>query len=642
MGERRAPPQVVIGTAGHVDHGKSSLVRALTGTDPDRLPEEKRRGMTLDLGFAFLPGAAEGAGVDLAFIDCPGHERFVRHLIAGAGSIDGGLLVISAAEGPCAQTREHLDILRLLGLRWGRVVLSKCDLVDADGLAAAAALAGDLVAGTVLAAEPPLAVSAQRGDGLAELAAWLFRRAADHRGGSGAHARLPIDRVFAVQGHGTVVTGTLLAGELALGDAIELYPGGLARVRSLQVNRRPVDRAFTGQRTAVNLAGIEREAIARGAWIATPGTLAATTVVDVGLEVLPIGVAHRQRVDVHHGTASVAARVHLLQTDAAGAGAHDAQLRLEEALHVQPGDRLVLRRPSPSATVAGAVVVDVAPPRHRRFSDAVRARFAAGRGSEGERLLGWLSARAGDPPTHTELVAWAGGPLPAEAMLAAAIGQVRARHLGAETWWWAETAWAAARAEVVERLRRAHSAEAERCWYTALELGVADRPAQRDLLAALVGDGVIAGWDGRFALDEAVPSLPAVLVEAARSLLASYRAAGLQPPYDHPALAAQPDPRRAARALTALRERGRLLRVDGLHHLDRAAGDELVVRVRAALAAGEAIDVQWMKRTWGLTRKHAVPLLEWLDAIAVTRRVGDERKAGPRSALPIPVLGGEP
>jgi selenocysteine-specific elongation factor len=643
MAARTAPLQVTIGTAGHVDHGKTSLVEALTGVNPDRLPEEKRRGLTIELGFAFLPGEA---GIDLAFIDCPGHERFVHHMVAGAGSMEGCLLIVAANEGPCAQTREHLDILRLLGLRWGRVILTKADLMDAAGLAAAAELANELVAGTPFAAEPPLAVSAHDGRGLPELKRWLFERAAEQRRQtSGVHARLPVDRVFSLAGHGTVVTGTLLSGELSPGDEVCLHPGGKARVRSLQVNRISVDRAVAGQRTAVNLVGIERDQVKRGAWLATPDTLQASREVDVRLDVLALGLKHRAEVLVHHGTTHVTARVHLLHADLAEGGCHDAQLRLDEELFLRAGDRLVLRRPSPAANLAGAVVVDAAPPHHRRFSDEARAWFAARTGRGTDALLAWLGGSA-EPPTASDAEAWAGGPAPLAAAVAAAGPLVLWRQVGASRRLWASSTWAALADSVLAWLGSRLAARSEQPWIGQEDLraAVAARLSEAcwlDLLGQLDGGGRIARREGRVTVPALIGPLPERLRAAALALWRIYDAAGLEPPYDHPCWAAQPDPELAALAHRALAERGWLLRLNDRQHLHRRHAERLATTVRAAVARGP-LGVGAAKSDLGLPRKYVIPYLEWCDAIGLTRRAGDARIAGPHDRLTIPTLGEPP
>lgn len=643
MAARTAPLQVVIGTAGHVDHGKTSLVEALTGSNPDRLPEEKRRGMTIELGFAFARGEA---GIDLAFIDCPGHERFVHHMVAGAGSMEGCLLIVAANEGPCAQTREHLDILRLLGLRWGRVVLTKSDLMDEAGLAAARDLALELVAGTPFATEPPLAVSAHSGAGLPELKAWLFERAAEQRRlTSGVHARLPVDRVFSLAGHGTVVTGTLLSGELSPGDEVALHPGGTARVRSLQVNRVSVDRALAGQRTAVNLTGIERDQVRRGAWLATPGTLQATREVDVRLEVLAASLKHRAEVLVHHGTTHVTARVHLLHSDLAEGGSHDAQLRLDEELFLRPGDRLVLRRPSPAANLAGALVVDAAPPHHRRFSDEARAWFAARTGRGADALLAWLGGSP-EPPTLAEAEAWAGGPAPLAGVITEAAARVLWRQVGASRRLWSATVWNGLADALHAHLAARLTAKPEFPWFGQEDLRAAlaarlSEPCWLDLLVQLDHDGRIARREGRVTVPSLIGPLPERLRPAAAALWRTYDAAGLEPPYDHPCWAAQPDPELAALAHRALAERGWLLRLNDRQHLHRRHAEALAATVRAALAHGP-LTVGAAKSDLGLPRKYVIPYLEWCDAIGLTRRQGDARIAGMHDKLAIPTLGEAP
>src|SRR5574341_1079280 len=304
----------IVGTAGHIDHGKSALVHALTGTDPDRLKEEKERGITIDLGFAHLP--LDGSVV-ASFIDVPGHEKFVRNMLAGAHGIDAVLLVVAADESVMPQTREHFHICRLLGVPRGLVALTKCDVADRESQALAALETAELVAGSFLAGAPLVRVSARTGEGLPELRAALLAlaQASPPRPAQGL-LRLPIDRVFTIKGFGVVATGTLVAGTLTVGEELEAMPSGRrARVRGLQVHGELVERSLAGTRTAVNLAGVETEELARGFVLVRPGSLPATSMLDVELELLPDAkpLPDGARVRVHAASAEVLARVRLLQ-----------------------------------------------------------------------------------------------------------------------------------------------------------------------------------------------------------------------------------------------------------------------------------------------------------------------------------------
>jgi len=352
---------LTVGTAGHVDHGKTWLVRALTGKDTDRLPEERRRGISIDLGYAPLD---LGGGRRLSLVDVPGHERFVRTMVAGATGIDLFLLVVDAAEGARPQTHEHLAILRLLGVEHGVVAVTKADAVDAETLALALAEAEELVPGA-----EAVAVSARTGAGLDELRAALARAAADVLARSScvrsAAARLHVDRVFSLRGIGTVATGTLWSGTVAAGDSLVAEPGGRAvRVRSVQVHDRPVERAEAGQRVAVALTGVERRELSRGEALVAPGAFRPSYRLDIVLEELE-PIADGARLHVHHGTASTPARV-------VRAGTRHAQLRLAARVVAARGDRVVLRG---ETTVGGGLVLDPSPPRHAdpaRFERAER------------------------------------------------------------------------------------------------------------------------------------------------------------------------------------------------------------------------------------------------------------------------------
>src|SRR5437660_347449 len=364
----------VVGTAGHIDHGKSTLITALTGIDPDRLAEEKRRGMTIDLGFAhmILP-----SGREIGIVDVPGHARFMRNMLAGAHGLDAVLLVIAADEGVMPQTREHLDIVDLLEVRRGLVVLTKADLVDGEWLSLVRDEVTAAVKGTSLEGSPVLPVSAVTGAGLPELVAALDQllESSPPRADLG-RPRLPIDRVFTMSGFGSVVTGTLVDGTLRVGDAVEIHSSGRpARIRGLQVHNAKVESVGPGSRVAANLAGVEKEEVARGDVLSAPGVVRSTRRIDAHVRVLrsaPQPLRHGAEVLLHAGTADVACRVIVLGAGEVGAGGEGwAQLFLERPIAAAGLDRFVLRVPSPAATIAGGTFLDVAPRRHQRHDPAV-------------------------------------------------------------------------------------------------------------------------------------------------------------------------------------------------------------------------------------------------------------------------------
>lgn len=363
---------LILGTAGHIDHGKTSLVKALTGIDTDRLKEEKARGITIELGFAHLelPGV-----IRFGIVDVPGHEKFVRTMVAGVGGMDLVMLVIAADEGVMPQTREHLDILRLLGVQSGLVALTKRDMVDPEWLALVTEEVREFTAGSFLEQAPIVPVSARSGEGLAELKrelAQLGEQATEKR--REGPFRLPVDRVFTVAGFGTVVTGTLLSGEMRVGDELELLPSGReGKVRGIQAHGAKVEQGAAGQRLAVNLQGIDLDQVRRGDTVVAPGVFRTTRAVDARLDYLasaPHDLRHRTTLRLHSATYEVSAQVILLDRDLLKPGESAAvQLRLKGPVLLSSGDSYILRASSPATTVAGGIVLDPFPPRRRRRSD---------------------------------------------------------------------------------------------------------------------------------------------------------------------------------------------------------------------------------------------------------------------------------
>ena len=374
----------VVGTAGHIDHGKSTLITALTGIDPDRLAEEKRRGMTIDLGFAHL---TLPSGREIGIVDVPGHARFMRNMLAGAHGLDAVLLVVAADEGVMPQTREHLDVIDLLDVQRGLIVVTKADLVDEDWLALVTEEVRATTRGTSLAGSEVIPVSAVARQGLTELTAALdaLLGGASLREDSG-RPRLPIDRVFTMSGFGTVVTGTLVDGSFAVGDEMEVMPGGRrVRIRGLQRHNRKVERVGPGNRVAANLSGVEKSELSRGDVLARPGALRASRRMDASVRVVASAaqrLRHGAELLLHTGSVEVTGRTIVLDADEIAAGGTGwVQLYLERPIAVAAGDRFVLRTPSPPMTIAGGTILDVAPRKHARHDSAVReslARRAAG------------------------------------------------------------------------------------------------------------------------------------------------------------------------------------------------------------------------------------------------------------------------
>jgi selenocysteine-specific elongation factor len=605
-------------------------VRALTGTDPDRLKEEKERGITIDLGFAHCE---LGDGVVASFVDVPGHERFVRHMLAGAHGIDAVALVVAADESVMPQTREHFHICRLLGVPRGLVVLTKCDAADEDSQAIAELEVRELVAGSFLDEAALVRVSARTGEGLPALreALLALARASPPRPAEGL-LRLPVDRVFSMKGFGTVVTGTLVAGELTTGEEIEALPSGrLARVRGLQVHGESVECAAAGTRTAVNLAG-EVEGLARGEVLTRPGTLRATSMVDAVVSLLPDArpLADGARVRVHVASAEVLARVRLLGPDSLEPGTSElAQLRLERPAVAGRGDRLVLRSYSPPDTIAGAVVVDPVPPRRstsdrpaverlRDASDLLAAAEAmvAEAASSGiaapllaARLTVPLARLSAEVPASASMVAL--GPDPAVVLSRGALARMGEEALVA--------------------LEAFHEGSPLKVAMPREELrgrvfGAAPAIAFEQVLADLAAAGRVRLLPDAVAAARHEVRLSAGEEEARTLLLETALAAGLSG-VELPALAerSKRDARlleRVARVLTTERVLGRV--GEGLLvHRDRL--EALKLQVRERWPAGSKIEVGAFKDLTGLSRKYVIPLLEYLDRERVTRRAGNDR-----------------
>jgi selenocysteine-specific elongation factor len=623
----------VIGTAGHVDHGKSTLVQALTGINPDRLREEQEREMTIDLGFAWL---TLPNGESIGIVDVPGHRDFIENMLAGVGGIDAALFVIAADEGVMPQTREHLAILDLLRIPGGVVALTKIDLIDdPDWLELVQADVSEALQGTVLDGAPIIPVSARTGQGLAELTAALQEVLArtpprPDRG----RPRLWIDRVFTIGGFGTVVTGTLVDGHLEVGQEVEILPRGLrARIRGLQTHKTRIQRAVPGSRVAINLTGISKQDLARGDLVTTPGWLRPTTLTDVRLDLLrdaPFPLKHNAFVKFFCGSAETVARVRLLGTETLAPGESGwVQLELDDPLPLVRGDRFIIRVPSPAVTVGGGEVVDPNPGRkHRRFRPEVLARLETlARGTPAEVLLQTLERRG--PLTVRDLLEVSGlGEAAPEALaelfstgdavvLDAVPEPAPARLVVSRSWWSATTA------RMRDELAAYHARYPLRPGMSREELRSAlrlDPRAYNGLLARAAADGLIVDEAATVRLPEHQVRFSPQQQQAVDDLLARFRAA----PY------ATPSVKEAAalvgeEVLGVLLARGDLVQVSPEVLFLRETYEEMVERIRTHIQQQGSITLAQVRDLFQTSRKYAQALLEYLDGVGVTRRVGDER-----------------
>ena len=617
MGSAR---RFVIGTAGHIDHGKTALVKALTGVDTDRWEEEKRRGITIDLGFAPLP---LGDALQASVVDVPGHEGFVRNMLAGATGIDVALLVIAADEGLMPQTEEHLAIVELLGVRRGIPVLTKRDLVDAEWLDLIRAEVAKRLAGSRVRWAPPVAVSSVSGEGLDELRGALTAAAQDltERPADDLF-RLPIDRVFAVAGAGTVVTGSTWSGSVAVGESVHLLPlDRVVRVRSIEVHGQAAERAVPGRRTALALVGVERDELARGHVAVRGDGWRATTLLDAAVELLPAArrpLASRTRVRVHLGTAEVLARVVQVAGIAPGSSGL-ARLVLEGPLVARGGDRFVLRSFSPVTTIGGGVVLDPFPPQP---GPRLRHRGLALTQTPAERLLGWVSeAGLAGVPTRdlpvrlgilpgdvTGVIATAGKPV----LVSGDVLAGRA-HIAAEA---ERLANVVAAHHAAHPLDRGMSLQALRAAMGDVPAAVVDQVLELGVRKKLIE---VEGGDVRR------PGWKAAVDPAARAKLAArVAAAGWQVPTVaelQREFAAEP----VGPLLAHLARDGAVEQMDQERYADpKALGDFRVALEAALKELGRATPAE-LKERFGLTRKHLIPLLEWSDRRGITRRTGDSR-----------------
>jgi len=650
---------IIVGTAGHIDHGKTALVRALTGIDADRLPEEKRRGITIDIGFADL----DLGDVRVGFVDVPGHERFVKNMLAGAHGIDLVALVIAADESVMPQTREHFDICRLLNVQKGLVVITKKDLVEDDLLQLVRAEAEELVADSFLDGAPIIAVSSRTGESLEELKQVLRKIGLEVGPRSPEFVtRLPIDRSFTMRGFGAVVTGTLIAGEIAEGDELELLPargrmrthsiapsltggfpaGAMVRVRGVQVHGSPVKRALAGQRTAINLGGVEAAAIERGMVLAEAGRLRPVQIVDARVQLLadsPRAVRSRQRLRVHLGAAEVLARVRVLEeTGEIKPGAHGfVQLRFESPIVGVLGDRFILRSYSPQQTIGGGTILDAfaAKPRARDLA-AIRARLKILlEGDRASQLKQFVESADRHGLRRADLAARTGwreeviGRASQEALESGTIvdaeGVLLSRAIFDEL-----------KNKVLEEVAKHHAREPLSrglAKETLRERRFAKAPPEifRGVLTHLENEGTIVSEKDVVRAREHTRELSDADARLRERIEKIYQHAALSAPtlaeaFDQAGVPGSAQ-QHGRKVLQLLIDGGALVRVSGEMFFHRGALDDLIKKLReyASRNSDRTIDVAKFKDLAGVTRKYAIPLLEHLDRTRVTRREGDRR-----------------
>lgn len=629
---------IIVGTAGHVDHGKTCLIKALTGVDTDRLKEEKQRGITIELGFADLRAPD---GQTIGIIDVPGHERFIKNMLAGIGGIDLVLLVVAADEGVMPQTVEHLDILKLLGIKRGIIALTKADTVDTDWLELVAEDVREAVKGSFLEGAPVVEVSSFTGQNIDQLRNMIFEMVEDcgEKNNNPALLRIPIDRVFTIGGFGTVITGTLTEGEISVGQEVEIYPEGkTAKVRNLQVHGRMVEKAYGGQRTAVNLVNIKKEEIRRGNVLAAKGSLHASMMVDAKITMLADAkreLLNGSRVHLYYGSDEVLCKAVLLDADALAPGESGyAQLRLEGEIAVRQGDRFVVRFYSPVETIGGGVILDANPKKRKRFDEkTLKALEIKEKGEdsdlleqlirEGSRELLSVEGLAAKMRRRPEEMAAMLAPMLEEGKVVMLLEKVPVHREYLEQV--GETAGKLLgeyheknplspgmpkeefRAKLLAKLRRKDSREADLLMGRLERVGVIK-----------VGENTIASATFEISYTPEQRKLR-------DRLEAEYRSKGFEAPEMDEILAAEKDKNAVKQTVLALVNEGALARIQGQVYMHREFHDKALDMIRSHIEAKGSITLAEARDLMNTSRKYALMVLDYTDEKKITVKVGDER-----------------
>jgi selenocysteine-specific elongation factor len=611
----------VLGTAGHIDHGKTLLVKALTGIDTDRLREEKERGMTIELGFAWLKLPS---GREVGIVDVPGHERFVKNMLAGVGGIDLALLIVAANEGVMPQTREHLAILDLIGVKKGIVVITKKDLVDADILALVKMEIEEVIASTTIAGAPLLAVSSVTGEGLPELLAAIdnLLSATEPKKDMG-RPRLPIDRIFTIAGSGTVVTGTLIDGKLSVGQEVEIVPSGLkSRIRGLQTHKTKEDVATPGSRVAANLVGINTAQLNRGDVVTTPGWLKPARMVTAKLSLISYlkrPLKHSAEVSFHTLAAEAMATVRLLESDDLKPGASTwAQFVLESPVAAIKGDRYIIR--SPMETLGGGVIVEAQAKRLRRFRPEVIENLKAREGGTSEEII--MAALETQQPLEPGALTTKLNLSAAEALEAIQglikEGRIISLGEGEHRLLFTSLGWSRQAEKVTAALAEYHKKFPVRSGMPKIELSGRLKLGNlaNAALEKLAGQGVIVEESGHARLPSHTAKLTPAQQTKMDAFLKSLAASPFSPPSE---LIPEAD------LLHALIEQGKAVKVSDSIVFSRAAYDEMLSKITAQIKAKGKISLGEVRDMFGTSRKYVQALLEYLDREKITKRVGDDR-----------------
>lgn len=628
---------IILGTAGHVDHGKTALIKALTGIDTDRLKEEKARGITIELGFASLelPG-----GLTLGIVDVPGHEKFVKHMVSGATGIDLVLMVIAADEGVMPQTREHLHICSLLGIKKGLVALTKIDMVDEDWLELVHEDIRGFLKDTFLADSPIMPVSAMTGAGLPELVDAIGKAAAaiEETSDTGLF-RMPVDRVFTMRGFGTVVTGTVTSGQIKVGEALEIQPGGeAAKIRGLQIHNRPADTAEAGQRTAINLQGMEKSDIERGRVLSRPGTLEATHRLDVYFEYLPgVGkkIKNRTIVRFHTGTSEIMARLILLNRDDLEPGQNAyAQINLESPIVAAAKDRFVVRRYSPITTIGGGVIIDPLPYKHKRHIDAVLQELSSlHAGTDLERTATIIERTAFDGITTAHLIVRTGiNGTAIKTLLAGLNGKGQIVTLeGEESRIISRSAYEKLQGKILSETRQFHDKYPLKEGIPKEELrNVMGSYIHPKLFNAAVKDlekgARIVAEKENVRLPGHRVDLSGELEDLRAQIVDLYRGAGLAAPTVKEVTEKFAMRKTSlSKVINVLLQEGTLVKISEDIYIHK----DVLATLREAyknllLKDGSATPISFKELT-GLSRKFIIPLMEYFDRVKLTIRAGDQR-----------------